>query len=78
MKLLICTNQHKAVKFQKDAEGQIIVTAMQWNPVENQYEFWFSIGMFKTFNGAKRSAIKQMNEQGYAFSDNVISTFKSI
>ena len=78
MKLLICTNQSKAVQFQKDAEGQIVVTAMQWNEIEKRYEFWFSIGTFKTFNGAKRSAIKQMSDQGYHFSDNAIMNFKSI
>lgn len=59
-----CNNStSKSVTFFKNGEISIIVVA------EQDGEYWFTIGHFKTLAGAKRSAVKQMARHGYTFDE---------
>jgi hypothetical protein len=80
MKRVICNNSsQKAVHFMLNGGDphSIIVTAEQWDSYNGQFSYWFSVGHFKTLNGAKKSAIRQMKELGYTFSENSMN-FKGV
>ena len=63
MKQIICNNSSsKSVTF-FDNHTNIIAMAQQ------DGEYWFTIGYFKTLAGAKRSAVKQLAALGYTFND---------
>lgn len=69
MKHINCNNSNsKSVVF-FDNDGSIIAMA------EQDGEYWFSIGYFKTLAGAKRSAIKQMAALGYTFDEKKMKAF---
>ena len=69
MKKIICNNSNsKSVVF-FDNDGSIIALA------EQDGEYWFSIGYFKTLAGAKRSAIRQMAALGYTFDEKKMKAF---
>ncbi len=63
-----CINSNKQVKFilnggQKD---EILVFALQGE------DFWFAIGngrIYRTANGAKKAAVKEMAAMGYSFDE---------
>ena len=64
------TGGSKMVRFSVDADGQrIYVTACQDAGNDRDYmgdwDFWFTIGTYKTLEGAKRAAIKAMDRMGY-------------
>lgn len=63
MKHIYCNNSSsKSVVF-FDNDNSIIAMA------EQDGEYWFSIGYFKTLAGAKRSAVRQMAALGYTFDE---------
>ena len=65
-----CNNStSKSVTFFKNGEISIIVVA------EQDGEYWFTIGHFKTLAGAKRSTIKQMARLGYTFDEKKMKAF---
>ena len=65
-----CNNsERKSVKFSLNGgwKDSIIVTALQ------DGKFWFAIGggrCYKTSDGAKKAAIKEMGRMGYTFDEN--------
>lgn len=59
MKSVKCINSNKSVSF-FDNGNTVLVFAQQ------DGEYWFTIGKgYKTLNGAKRSAVKEMAKMGY-------------
>lgn len=58
---IICKNSNKAVELMMNADGfgGILAIATQEN------EYWFTVGWYKTENGAIRSAKKQLSRLGY-------------
>lgn len=59
MKTIKCINSNKSVSF-FDNGNTVLVFAQQ------DGEYWFTIGKgYKTLNGAKRSAVKEMKKMGY-------------
>lgn len=61
MKQINCNNSTSKSVIFFDNDGSILAMAQQ------DGEYWFSIGYFKTLAGAKRSATKQMAALGYTF-----------
>lgn len=39
-------------------------------------EYWFTIGRYKTENGAKRAAIKALKKHGYLFNEQEVMNLK--
>lgn len=65
MKKIICNNSaSKSVNFFSNNNGANIHAF-----AEQDGEYWFTIGSFKTLAGAKRSTVKQMTRLGYTFDE---------
>lgn len=63
MKTINCNNStSKSVSFFANGNNFIAFA-------EQDREYWFTIGHFKTLAGAKRSAVKQMARMGYTFNE---------
>ena len=66
MATIICNNSaKKSVTFILNGGINILVFASQ------DGEYWFTVGRgYKTVNGAKRAAVKEMGRLGYTFDEN--------
>lgn len=64
---IYCTNKRKGVDITTYADGRIAVFAIQDN------EYWFTIGWYKTINGAIIAAKMAMKKHGYTFGKKAFS-----
>ena len=72
------TGGSKMVRFSTDADGErIYVTAFMDSGNDRDYmgnwEYWFTIGTYKTLSGAKRAAIKAMERMGYTLNEDELN-----
>ena len=61
MKTINCNNSSSKSVIFFENDGSILAFAQQ------DGEYWFSVGYFKTLAGAKRSAVRQLAALGYTF-----------
>lgn len=72
---IITEDNRHAVDFRIENGDTIVVTAMMPTSVSDRdymedFEYWFTIGRYKTFAGAKRAAKSAMDAYGYVLNDN--------
>ena len=58
---ITCKNSDKSVRFHENADGFGGILAI----AQQDGEFWFTVGWYKTEKGAIRSAKKQLANLGY-------------
>lgn len=67
---ITCNNsKNKSVTFMRNGgrADQIMVFANQYDSYEGRFEYWFTVGTYKTLKNAKRAAQKQFGNLGYTF-----------
>lgn len=57
-------------------KNDIFVNALEMNTDNGRYEYWFTIGEYKTLAGAKRAAAKKMAKFGYTVNAKQLDNLK--
>lgn len=76
---VVCTDRRKCVTFTRNGGQQDDIRVNAMMLVGDYWEYWFSVGSgkrYKTLEGAKKSAVKEMASLGYHFDEKTINEAK--